>query len=171
MIVETRAPDLNILDMVWVNANPLESSFDRGPWSTYSTASATDIIGASVDPVALDYWSAKYVLVPTAQYLNYTEYSSLDPDYEPISEHIYYPAVQMEESFHNYLEYSMDEMKNAGLQVTMDETEMNVFVVALSGTGPVTPTSPTSPGGPVPLDVLPLAIGAVVLIKPPRCTG
>jgi hypothetical protein len=164
MIVETRAPDLNILDMVWVNANPLESSFDRGPWSTYTAASATDIIGASVDPVALDYWSAKNVLVPTAQYLEYTEYSSLDPDYEPISEHIYAPAVQMEESFHNYLEYSMNEMKDAGLQVTMNETEMNVFVVALSDTGPVTPTTPTTSGGPVPMDVLPLAIGAVALI-------
>jgi hypothetical protein len=164
MIVETRAPDLNILDMVWVNANPVESSFDRGPWSTYTSASATDIIGASVDPVALDYWSAKYVLVPTAQYLNYTEYSSLNPDYEPISEHIYYPAVQMEESFHNYLEYSMNEMMDAGFQVTMDETEMNVFVEVMSDAGPVTPTTPTSSGGPVPLDVFPLAFGAAVLI-------
>ena len=161
MLVETRAPDLNILDMVWVNANPLESSDSRGPWSTYSTASATDIIGASVDPVALDYWSAKHVLVPTAQYLNYTEYSSLDPDYEPISEHIFYPNVQQEESFHNYLELSMNEMKDAGLQVTMDESEMNVFVVALSDAGPVTPTSS---GGPVPIDSLPLAIGAFALV-------
>ncbi len=163
MIVETRAPDLNILDMVWVNANPIESSFDRGPWSTYTSASATDIIGASVDPVALDYWSAKYVLVPTAQYLNYTEYSSLNPDYEPISEHIYYPAVQMEESFHNYLDYSMNEMKDAGFQVTMDESEMNVFVEVMSDAGPVTPTTPTTPGVPAPMDYLPLAIGVLVL--------
>jgi hypothetical protein len=161
MIAETRAPDLNILDMVWVNANPLESSFDRGPWSTYSTARATDIIGASVDPVALDYWSAKHVLVPTAQYLDYTSYSSLDPDYEPISEHIYSPYVEQEESFHNYLERSMNEMKEAGLQVTMDEDEMNVFVVAISDAGPVTPTTP---GGPVLIDYLPLAIGVVVLV-------
>jgi hypothetical protein len=161
MIVETRAPDLNILDMVWVNANPLESSFDRGPWSTYTTARATDIIGASVDPVALDYWSAKHVLVPTAQYLNYTSYSSLDPDYEPISEHIYYPVVQQEESFHNYLEFSMNEMKDAGLQVTMDETEMNVFVVAMSGTGPVTPTTSEPPA---PIDYIPIGIGGIVLV-------
>lgn len=164
MIAETRAPDLNILDMVWVNANPLESSFDRGPWSTYSTASATDIIGASVDPVALDYWSAKHVLVPTAQYLNYTSYSSLDPDYEPISEHIYYPMVQQEESFHNYLEYSMNEMKDAGLQVTMDETEMNVFVVAMSDAGPITPMTPTTSEPPAPIDIIPLGFGGLALI-------
>jgi hypothetical protein len=161
MIVETRAPVLNILDMVWVNANPLESSFDRGPWSTYSTASATDIIGASVDPVALDYWSAKHVLVPTAQYLNYTSYSSLDPDYEPISQHIYYPMVQQEESFHNYLELSMNEMIDAGFDVTMDETEMNVFVATMSVTGPVTPTTPEPPA---PIDIVPIGIGGFVLV-------
>ncbi|MFX1607278.1 MAG: DUF362 domain-containing protein [Promethearchaeota archaeon] len=161
MIAETRAPDLNILDMVWVNANPVESSDRRGPWSTYTSASATDIIGASVDPVALDYWSAKHVLVPTAQYLEYTEYSSLDPDYEPISEHIFYPYVQMEESFHNYLERSMNEMKDSGLPVTMDETEMNVFVQVISDAGPVTPTTPIVPG---PLDYVPLVVGAFALL-------
>jgi hypothetical protein len=160
LIAETRAPVLNILDMVWVNANPLESSDRRGPWSTYSAASATDIIGASVDPVALDYWSAKHVLVPTAEYLNYALYSSLDPDYEPISEHIYYPYVQQEESFHNYLERSMNELKDAGFQVTMDEAEMNVFVVAMSDAGPVTPTIPETSGS---MDYLPVAIGVIAL--------
>ena len=162
MIAETRAPDLNILDMIWINANPLESSFDRGPWSTYSSASATDIIGASVDPVALDYWSAKHVLVPTAEYLNHTSYSSLDPDYEPICQHINYPIVQQEESFHNYLERSMNVLKDAGFQVTMDETEMNVFLEIMSNTGPVTPTTPT--GDATLMDYLPLTIGAIALV-------
>ncbi|MHA2322396.1 MAG: DUF362 domain-containing protein [Candidatus Thorarchaeota archaeon] len=161
MIVETRAPDLNILDMVWVNANPLESSSSRGPWSTYTAASATDIIGASVDPVALDYYSAKHVLVPTAVYLNYSSYSSLDPDYEPISEHIYSPMVEQEESFHNYLERSMNEMKDAGFDVTMDEAEMNVFVIAMTDAGPVTPTTPEGPG---PMNYLPVVIGTVALV-------
>ncbi len=92
----------------------LRSSIYRGPWGAYAYTSATDIIGVGVDPVALDYWSAKHVLVPTAQYLEYTSYSSLDPDYEPISEHINYPIVQQEESFHNYLEWSMNEMKDSG---------------------------------------------------------
>jgi hypothetical protein len=146
--------------MVWVNANPLEISTSRGPWSSYTSARPTDIIGASIDPVALDYWSAKHVLVPTAAYLNHTSYSSLDPDYEPISEHIYYPVVQQEESFHNYLERSMNELKDAGFQVTMDETEMNVFVSIMSDAGPVTPTTPVVPGA---MDYLPIAIGVVAL--------
>jgi hypothetical protein len=161
MIAETRAPDLNILDMVWVNANPLESSIDRGPWSTYTAASATDIIGVSVDPVALDYWSAKHVLIPTAEYLDYSNYSSLDPDYEPISEHIYSPFVEQEESFHNYLERSMNEMKDAGFEVTMNETEMNVFVVVMTDAGPVTPTIPEIPGS---MDYLPVVIVGVALV-------
>ncbi len=160
LIAETRAPVLNILDMVWVNANPLESSIYRGPWGSYAYTSATDIIGASVDPVALDYWSAKHILVPTAQYLDYTSYSSLDPDYEPISEHINYPIVQQEESFHNYLERSMNELKDAGFQVTMSESEMNVFVTVMSDSGPITPTTP---GDLDSLDYLPIVIGAVVL--------
>ncbi len=161
MIAETRAPDLNILDMVWVNANPIESSIDRGPWSIYSAASATDIIGASMDPVSLDYWSAKHILIPTAEYLGYSSYSSLDPDYEPICQHINYPLVQQEESFHNYLERSMNILKDAGFLVTMSETEMNVFVEIMSNTGPVTPTTPDGSGS---LDYLPIVIGAAAVV-------
>ena len=161
MIAETRAPVLNILDMIWINANPLESSILRGPWSQYGSASATDIIGASVDPVALDYWSAKHILLPTAEYLNHSEYSSLDPDYEPISEHIYYPTRQQEESFHNYLERSMNELKDAGFQVTMDETEMNVFVAVMTDAGPITPTTSTTPDS---MDYLPIAFGVLALV-------
>jgi uncharacterized protein (DUF362 family) len=125
LMVETRAPILNILDMIWVNANPLESSSQRGPYGDYEYTSFTDIIGASQDPVALDYWTSKNVLIPTAM-LNYDTYASLDPDFEPKS-------PQMEESFHNYLKRSMDVLVNAGLEATMNQTEMNVFVTALEG--------------------------------------
>ena len=150
LMAETRFPILNILDMIWINPHPLESSRDRGPWSRYHTASFTDIIGVSLDPVALDYWSAKNILMPTAIYYNYSDYSSLDPDYEPISEHIYYPSVQMEESFHNYLERSMIKLKEAGYQVTMNQTEMNVFVTTLPDRPiiPITPTASTTPTTP-----------------------
>jgi hypothetical protein len=161
LMAETRAPVLNILDMVWVNAHPLESSAQTGPWSVYTSASATDIIGASLDPVAMDYWSAKHVLIPTAEYLEYTAYTSLDPDNESIHENAYHQQIEQDESFHNYLERSMNELNDAGFQATMDETEMNVFVEVMSNTGPVTPTTPLIPG---PMDFVPLAIGAVALI-------
>jgi hypothetical protein len=130
LMVETRAPILNILDMIWINANPLEGSVRYGPYGNYEYTTFTDIIGASQDPVALDFWASKNVLMPTAM-LNYDTYSSLDPDYEPLS------SVQMEESFHNYLRRSKDVLIDAGLQATMNPTEMNVFVTSLEELNPL----------------------------------
>ena len=160
LMAETRAPILNILDMIWVNAHPLESSSQTGPWSIYASASATDIIAASQDPVALDYWSAKHVLIPTAEYLNYTSHTSLDPDNDTIHENAYHQQIEQDESFHTYLELSMNELSDAGFQVTMNETEMSVFVTVMTDPGPVTPTTPTAPA---PLNLLPIAIGAIAL--------
>jgi len=131
LMVETRPPILNILDMIWINANPLESSSMRGPWGNYAYTTFTDIIGASQDPVALDYWSSKNVLIPTAM-INYDTYSSLDPDYEPLSPQ-YVGYDQMDESFHNYLRRSKDVLFDAGLQATMNQTKMNIFVTVLEG--------------------------------------
>jgi uncharacterized protein (DUF362 family) len=147
LMVETRAPILNILDMIWVNAHPMESSTQRGPWSAYADASFTDIIGVSQDPVALDYWASKNVLCATAEYLNYAVYSSLDPDHAPLSDQ-FYGSDPMDESFHNYLERSMNVLIDAGYATTMDQTRMNVYVAKLVGstiTGTIPPTEP--PGG------------------------
>jgi hypothetical protein len=143
LMVETRVPILNILDMIWVNAHPLESSSQRGPWSYYGAASFTDIIGVSQDPVALDYWATKNILIPTAEYLGFEECSSIDPDYAPLSDP-YQPGQPMDESFHNYLNRSRQVLVDAGHQATMDTTEMNVYVTELVGTSTI-PTTPTTP--------------------------
>ncbi|MFX0036200.1 MAG: DUF362 domain-containing protein [Candidatus Hermodarchaeota archaeon] len=132
LMIETRAPILNILDMIWINANPLESSIRVGPYGNYEYTRFTDIIGASQDPVALDYWVSKNILIPTAM-LDYDTYSSLDPDYEPLSTPYGVGFEPMDESFHNYLRRSKDILFNAGLQVTMNQTEMNVFITELEG--------------------------------------
>jgi hypothetical protein len=138
LMVETRVPVLNILDMIWINANPLESSSSYGPMGNYDYTSFTDIIGASQDPIALDYWASKNVLIPTAM-LNYDTFSSLDPDYEPLS------SVGMIESYHNYLRRSKDILTDAGLQVTMNQTEMSVFVSTLEKFNPFTEQNPLDP--------------------------
>ncbi|MFW9844655.1 MAG: DUF362 domain-containing protein, partial [Candidatus Thorarchaeota archaeon] len=130
LMVETRMPILNILDMIWVNAHTLNSSM-RGPWSRYFAASFTDIIGASRDPVALDYWASKNILIPTSEYLGYTDVTSIDPDYAPVATE-FYGEVGMDESFHNYLNRSKVVLENAGFQVTMDTAEMNVFVTIVN---------------------------------------
>jgi len=125
VMVEARVPTLNILDAIWVNANPYPSS-DAGPDCSYSQASFTDVLGISQDPVALEYWATKYVLVPAAIQRGYADYSSIDPDYEPITS-------GLSESYHTYLERSMNELETAGYQVTMDEAEMNVYVSQPTG--------------------------------------
>ncbi|MFW9919101.1 MAG: DUF362 domain-containing protein [Candidatus Thorarchaeota archaeon] len=168
LMLETRAPILNILDMIWINAHPMESSTRRGPWSTYSNARFTDIIGASQDPVALDYWASKNVLCPTAEYLNYTEYSSLDPDYAPLSDQ-YYGYEPMDESFHNYLNRTMTVLNHGGMQATMNLDEMNVHITALDEhpLGQPSPSIPTDVGDiwlQATVIVVSITIGVIVLL-------
>lgn len=55
----------------------------------------------------------------------------------------------------------MNILKDAGFLVTMNETEMNVFVEIMSNTGPVTPTTPDGSGS---LDYLPIVIGGAALV-------
>jgi len=128
VMVETRMPTLNIIDAIWVNANPKEGE-SCGPRTPYAVASYANVIGASLDPVALEYWAAKNILIPAAIQKGYTDYSSLDPNYAPVT-------AGLMESYHNYLERSMDELKNAGHQATMNLTEMNVYVSAPSDNVP-----------------------------------
>lgn len=113
-MVETRMPILNILDGIWVNAHPR-----GGPGTSYSSATRANIIMASTDPVALDYWAAKYVLMQTARLLGYSDLSSMDPDNIARG------------SFGTWLRLSMQEMLRGGYQVTVDEDQMNVYVVNL----------------------------------------
>jgi hypothetical protein len=57
MFVSVHTPVLNIMDAIWVS----HRSRDGYPASTTFRA---DTIVASQDPIALDYWTAKYVLYP-----------------------------------------------------------------------------------------------------------
>ena len=59
---ETRMPVLNIVDAIWVNAKPT-----GGPWTPYDAAVWADVVLAGTDPVALDYWGAKHILMPLAR--------------------------------------------------------------------------------------------------------
>jgi uncharacterized protein (DUF362 family) len=113
-MVETRFPTLSIIDAIRINAHP-----QQGPRTAYDQATQTNVIAASTDPVALDYWSAKNVLLPTAQLLGYSDLSSMSPDNTA-------PG-----SFGTWLRLSMDEIHRAGYQATMSETGMNVFIAQL----------------------------------------
>jgi len=110
-MAETRFPILNIVDAIWVNANP-----GRGPGTTYGAATRTNTIAVSADPVALDYWAGKNILIPTANHLGHCAVSSIDPD------------NTAPHSFGRWLRLSMEEIARADYQATVDEAHMNVYV-------------------------------------------
>ena len=111
-MAETRLPTLNLVDAIWVSLTP-----GNGPQVYYNDATAVNVIAASTDPVAMDYWAAKYILVQGARERGRSNVASLDPD--------------SGRSFSTWLRLSMDEIVAAGHHVTIDETRMNVYVSEL----------------------------------------
>jgi hypothetical protein len=113
-MAETRFPVLNVLDAIWINAVPA-----GGPLTRYSQATQTNIVAASRDPVALDYWAAKSILLPAAEKLGYRNTDSMDPD-----------NVQIR-SFGNWLRLSMKALQVAGFPSTLDLSKINITVGSL----------------------------------------
>jgi hypothetical protein len=111
---ETRFPVLNVIDAIWINAVP-----GGGPLTRYSQATQTNIIAASRDPVALDYWAAKNILLPAAEKLGYRNTDSLDPD------------VVRTGSFGNWLRLSMKALQVAGYPSTLDLSKISITVSSL----------------------------------------
>jgi len=102
--------DLNILDAIWINANP-----NDGPWTTYGGASRTDRLVATLDPVAGDIWAVKNILIPAFQANGYSPpwpYPSADPD-DPGS------------AYREYLDNSMSYMLAAGHEVTNELSQID----------------------------------------------
>jgi hypothetical protein len=107
-MANTRVPVLNILDMVYITP-------DGGPNAPYSRAIQKNMIAASPDPVALDYWAAKNILMPTAQAEGNRRYTSMNPDgTEP-------------GTFGYWLRLSMEELRKGGYSATMDEKAIQVY--------------------------------------------
>ncbi|HEX7475259.1 MAG TPA: DUF362 domain-containing protein [Dehalococcoidales bacterium] len=111
-IAGVRYPALNILDATWVNAKPA-----GGPWTPFDAATWGDVIMAGTDPVAIDYWAAKNVLMPLAREAGHKELASIDPD------------NTADKTFGKWLRLAMGELNKAGFQTTVDEKRMNIFVV------------------------------------------
>ncbi|MDO8631259.1 MAG: DUF362 domain-containing protein, partial [Phycisphaerales bacterium] len=113
VLAEVRVPDLTILDCIWVLARP-----GWGPSASYTQASRRDQLVAGTDPVALDVWAVKNILVPQILANGYTvaDYASTqDPD-DPDS------------TFRRYLDRSMNEMLAAGIPTTNDYNAVRLFV-------------------------------------------
>lgn len=115
VMVETRVPTLNILDAIWINALPL-----NGPDTTYDEATKINLVLASTDPVALDYWASKHILLQTATLTLpfLADKETLDPDRQL--------------AFGTYLRNSMDQLTAAGYEFTMDENRITVYIAGKS---------------------------------------
>ena len=113
-MVETRFPILNILDAIWINPIPL-----NGPGTSYREATRVNVIIASTDPIALDYWAAKHVLIQTANLKGTGNTDTMEPD------------NSAEGSFGNWLKLSVQEISAAGYRVTKNEDQMNIHVTHL----------------------------------------
>jgi uncharacterized protein (DUF362 family) len=106
-MARTRFPTLNILDMIYVTPN-------GGPSAPYNMAVQKNMIAASTDPVALDYWASKNVLMPTATTAGNRRVSSMSPDSNE-------PG-----SFGYWLRLAARELQNAGYPVTLEESRIRV---------------------------------------------
>jgi hypothetical protein len=113
-MAQTRFPVLDVLDAIWINAAP-----GRGPRTTYSQATQANIVAASRDPVALDCWAAKNILLPAARKLGYSDTGSLDPE------------VTRKGFFGYWLRLSMKALQKAGYPVTLDLDRVNISVTSL----------------------------------------
>lgn len=109
-MANTRMPVLNILDAIWINPYPR-----RGPRTPYNMSAQTNIIAASTDPAALDYWAAKNILMVAAKELTPSGYKAMDPEGQEPGE------------FGYWLARSRDELAMAGFRATTDPGEMNIF--------------------------------------------
>jgi hypothetical protein len=129
LMVETGLPTLNIIDAIWVNANPPPSSLN-GPYTSYRAATRVNVLMASTDAVALDYWAAKHVLVQTARLVGYNDTHTLDPDNTNRS-------GTTGQAFGVWLNLTRDEIVRGGYNVTNDENRMNVFIYEAPNAGPI----------------------------------
>lgn len=118
---EVGLPTLNIIDAIWVNANP-EGQTGCGPYTSYQAATRIDVLLSSTDPFALDFWTAKYVLKETAKQIGYTEAETYSIDPHNTN------SAGLSGVFGIWLNKSRDELIRGGYQVTTDENQMNVYV-------------------------------------------
>jgi uncharacterized protein (DUF362 family) len=109
----TRAPNLNVLEAIWVNATP-----GKGPRSNYDEATRLNIIMAGTDPCALDAWATRNVLMQTARQQGHGDLSKFDPDNDD------------SESHGRWLRLSAEVLREAEHIAVLDEDKMNVYIAS-----------------------------------------
>lgn len=114
-LADVRMPDLNILDCIYILAQP-----STGPACSYENATRVDKLVAGTDPIAIDLWSTTNILVPTIIANGYTTWPKQDPT-NPAS------------IFRLYLDNAMGVLLAAGRTVTNDLAKIDVFQLDATG--------------------------------------
>ncbi len=109
LMAKTRVPNLNILDAIHVNARP-----GGGPKTSYSEATNSGIIAASIDPIALDYWASKNILCELGRSIYGADVS------------VFNPENTAKGSFGDWLRISANQLNDAGHNFTFDEARVTV---------------------------------------------
>ncbi|MDR2865332.1 MAG: DUF362 domain-containing protein [Spirochaetaceae bacterium] len=107
-MINIRFPILNILDMIYIAP-------ERGPVSFYKGALQKNMIAASTDPVALDYWAVKNVLYPAAS--GQKQALLLDPD------------NKNQGSFGYWLGKCLLELNKVGIPATMNKDFIKLTII------------------------------------------
>jgi hypothetical protein len=123
LMVECGLPTLNIIDAIWVNANPYPNAY-CGPSTGYQMATRVNILIAGTDPVAMDYWAAKNILIPTANSIGYKDTHSFDPTNTQKN--------GLDEAFGIWLNLTRDELVRGNFTVTLDEDQISITTNSLS---------------------------------------
>lgn len=100
-VMDATFPDLSIVDAAWITTD--------GPANTW-WVTQTDLLAASTDPVAVSWYTARYMLTPVARYPQYT-----DPELEGS---LYNNVLR------NWTTFLHD---SAGHACTMDSADISVF--------------------------------------------
>jgi hypothetical protein len=112
VLADVRMPDVTILDCIWIQARP-----GSGPAATYGEATRHDRLLAGVDPVALDAWAAKFVMIPAILENGYT-LSDYDAKQNPDNP---------DSVFRQYLDRSMNELLLSGIVTTNNYNAVQLY--------------------------------------------
>jgi len=117
-MAEVRPPDLNILDAIWINADPF-----TGPSTSYAGATRRNELVASTDAVAADMWSVTNILIPGFLGNGFTP-PWPQPDATP---------GDPSSDFRQYLDSSMSALNTAGFPSTNDLDQIDLVSLDLGG--------------------------------------
>ncbi len=115
LMTMTRMPVLHIVDAIWTNPH-------GGPSSSYEDALMTRTILAGADPVALDFWGAKNILLP-----------SVDPDRKDFKfgftpDMMDPHNLQKRGAFGYWLELTLSEFRRNGYNFTKNPEKIKVHM-------------------------------------------